>query len=53
MPHGRLPTIIIDHPLEGDNPIGFRVDGRSLDTVVPRHIPKSSAKFLEALGSKW
>lgn len=40
VPNRRLPTIIIDHPLEGDNHICLEMDGHSVDTVVPRHISK-------------
>lgn len=40
VPHRRLPTIIIDHPLEGDKHICLEMDGPSVDTVVPRHVSK-------------
>lgn len=40
LPHRRLPTVVIDHPLEGDSHIRLGVDGSSID-LVPRRIPKS------------
>lgn len=48
VPHRRLPTVIIDHPLEGDNHIYLGMDGHFVDIVVPRHILKSGVEFLEA-----
>lgn len=54
VPHRKLPAIIIDHPLEGDNHICLGMDVCSLDTVVPRHIPKSRVNFLKPISlSVW